>query len=192
MALVRQPTAITITFKDRARKATTGFFLKDSAAGAPSPIDIGNPNVAAPFAYLQELYDNMKDLSDCAGVGYSITYSWMETPVLPVPSTGNPNVERKGVMQFVTERNGLSIVTIPGIKLAAQASDGQHLDYARDGAGEAVFQGPLAADLQSMHDKLRNGATVGINTYAAANYLGDDLGVMRDAYQQTRASSGKG
>lgn len=191
MPLVRQPTLVTITFRDRARKSSSQFYIGDSGGNPPPPMQLGNPNVAPPYAYLQELYDNLKDVSDCAGVGYSVTYSWMEEPLLAIPETGNPNVERKGVFQFGTARGGKSIFTVPGIKLAAQAADGRHLIYTLT-AGEPVFGGSLAGDLQSIHDKLRNGPTIDLATYPVTSYLGDDFTSFVDAYQQTRASSGKG
>lgn len=191
MGLVRQPTRVTISFKDRGRTANSAFYLRDGPGGPPDPIALANPNVAAPFAFLQELYDNMKDVSDCLGVGYSVTYSWVEDPPLIAFAGGNPQVERKGVMSFRSGA-GRSIFTIPGIKFDAEASNGRKLAYNLNSAGDPVFTGPLAGDLQSIHDKLRNGATIGLINHAVTDADNDDYGAMMDAYIQHRSSSGRG
>lgn len=188
MALVRQPTRVTFTFRDRKRKATSGFFVGDVAGQPPDPMQLGNPNALAPFAFLQEFYDNMKDVSDCAPLGYQITYSWADNATIAYGAT--PNVERKGVMAFRVDDVGqpTSIFTWPGLKDGAQAPNGQKISY----NAPSTFTGPLAADLQSIHDKLRNGATIGASTFPVTDYRGKDFADLIDAYQQTRSSNGQG
>lgn len=189
MALVRQPTEVTFKFKDRARKTTSQMYIGEAGGGPPDPIELGNPNALAPFAFLQEFYDSMKNVSDCVGLGYSITYSWDETDNAILSTYGaTPNVERKGVMQFNAQSGAKSIFTFPGMKDACEAPDGKHIIR----TGPTTFGGTLATHLQSIHDKLQNGATIGVNTFPVVNYLGSDLDGLIDAYKQTRASNGKG
>lgn len=189
MALVRQPTEVTFSFRDRARKSSSGFHVGEAGGSTPDPIELANPNALAPFAFVQEFYDSMKNVSDCVGLGYSVTYKWEETdPAVLALYGATPNVERKGVMQFNAASGAKSIFTFPGMKDACEAPDGKHLIR----TGPTTFGGTLAAHLQSIHDKLQNGATIGINTFPVTNYLGSDLNGLVDAYKQTRASNGKG
>lgn len=184
MPIVQQPTRITYTFRDRARKATTSFHI-GSVLGAFAP-----PDALATF--VGEFYGNMQDVSDCAGVGYQISYSFLESPFVS-DYDGNPNVERKGVWSFnLAGSSGKSIVTVPGITIDAQAPNGRDLAYTVDGAGEPTFTGAVAGDLQSIHDKLRNGATIGATTFPVTDADGNDYAQMFAAYQQTRSSKGRG
>jgi len=194
MALVRQPTLVTITMRDRARKANSQFHVGDVLGVPPDPNALAAPSAIAPFSFVYELYGNYMDVSDCAPVGYSVTYSWQEDPVPAYDAPpANPNVERKAIFQFGTVNNGRSSVSVPGININAQAPDGKQLTYTTDPVtGEPTFTGPLAGDLQSIHDKMRNGATIGATTFPVVSYLGLDYNKFEDAYQSTRASSGKG
>lgn len=186
--LIRQPTEVVFTFRDRARKSTCGFYVGDVAGLPPDPMQLANPNLAAPFAFVQEFYDNLKDVSDCAGLGYAVTYRWLDDAAIAYGA--NPNVERKGVMSFrvADVGNPTAIFTWPGLKDDAEGADGKSLRY----TPPSTFTGPLAGDLQSIHDKLRNGATIGASTFAVTDYRGKDLAELRDAYKQTRSSGGKG
>ena len=191
MALVRQPTRVTVSFKDRGRSASTSFYMGESAGAPPDPILLGNPNAVAPFSFLQELYQSMQAASDCLGDGYSVTYSWRETPELIAFSGGNPQVERKGVLSFDSGATR-SIFTIPGIKFGAESANGRKLAYNLNAGGDPVFTGANAADLQSVHDKLRNGATISLLNYPVTDADGNDYSAMRDGYIQHRSSSGRG
>lgn len=191
MALVRQPTQVTISFKDRGRAAHTSFYMGESAGNPPNPLELANPNAVAPFSFLQELYQSMQNASDCLGVGYSVTYSWSEEPALLAFAGGNPQVERKGVLSFDSGATR-SIFTIPGIKFEAEAANGRKLAYNLDAGGNPVFTGPTATHLQSIHDKLRNGATINLLNYPVVDKDGNDYSAMRDGYIQNRSSSGRG
>lgn len=185
MPIVQQPVRITFRFRDRARIATSAFHMGQALGAYPTADALGS--------YLSEFYANIQDVSDCAGVGYSITYSYLETPFVADYATGNPNAERKGVLSFnLTGSTSKSIFTIPGINIGAQAPDGKSLAYTVDGAGEPTFTGPIAGDMQSIHDKLRNGATVGAVTFPVTDADGNDFSQMFAAYQQTRSSQGRG
>lgn len=194
MALVQKPALVSMIFRDRARKASGEFHILPVGGVLPSAGELGAPSAVAPFTMVYELYGNMRDVSDCAPVGYSITYSWFEDPIVNFPAApANPNAERKGVFQFATSNFGRTSFSVPGININAQAPDGKQLTYNTDPVTqEPTFTGPLAGDLQSIHDKLRNGATIGAVTYPVGSYLGNDITKFVDAYQQTRTSSGKG
>jgi hypothetical protein len=189
MALVRQPTRITFKFRDRSRQGAFGFFMGEDGGSTPDPIQLGNPNALAPFSYLQEFYQSLQNASDCAGVGYEITYSWQEEPSLSSYGA-TPDMNRKGVLTFNAGRTP-SLFTIPGIKDAAFDSTGRKI--ARAGSTfQAGASGDIATHLQSIHDKLQNGATIGLNTYPVVDEEGNDWDGLVDAFKQNRASSGRG
>lgn len=194
MALVQKPALVTIKMRDRSRPASGEFHVLPVGGNLPSPGELGAPSAIAPFTFVYELYGNFKDVSDCAAVGYSITYTWEEDPLLNFPAApANPNAERKGVFQFKTTNFGRTSTSVPGININAQGPDGKQLTYNLDPVTqEPTFTGPLAGDLQSIHDKLRNGATIGAVTYPVGSYLGNDINKFDEAFQQTKASKGKG
>lgn len=184
MPLVQQPVRVTFTMKDRARKATSTFHLGQALGAYPTPDALGT--------FLGEFWSSINNVSDCAGVGYQITYSYLEAPVINT-YTGNPNVERKGVWSFnLQDSVSKSIFTVPGINIECQAPDGKNLIYTVDGAGEPTFGGTLGTHMDSIHDKLRNGATVGAVTFPVVDQDGNDFAQMFAAYQQTRSSKGRG
>lgn len=188
MALVRQPTRVTFTFMDRHRKSTTGFYVGDSAGVVPPVTELANPNAAAPFSFVQEFYQSLQNASDAVGVGYSVTYSWTETPTLPV--SGQPNVNEKGILTFQAG-NTPSLFSIPALKDAALDTTGRKI--ARNGSTFiAGTTGDVATHLQSIHDKLQNGATINLANYPVTDAEGNDFTALNDAYLQTRASGRSG
>lgn len=194
MALIAQPLKVNLVMRDRARSAHTSFHIGAVAGALPTPAEIAFVSGIAPFSFVFELYGNFIDVSDCAPVGYDLVYSYREDPAQNFDAPpANPNVERKGVYQFSTNQNGRTLITVPGININAQAPNGKDLTYTTDPTtGEPTFTGPLAGDLQSIHDKMRNGATIGAVTYPVTGATGLDINKFIAAYQQTRASSGKG
>lgn len=188
MALVRQPTLVSFSFQDRKRRSSCGFYIGDASGEPPPILEFANPNALAPFSFVQEFYDSLKDVSDAAGIGYSVTYSWLEDPVLAV--SGQPNVNERGIMSFNAGATP-SKFGIPALKDAALDTTGRKM--ARTGTTFiAGVTGNVAADLQSIHDKLQNGATIAPNTYAVTDQEGNDYDGLRDAYLQTRASGMNG
>lgn len=180
--------------RDRARRASSEFHIGPVANVLPSPGEVGQPTGIAPFTFLYELYGNYIDVSDCAPVGYQLTYSWLEDPLPNFDAPpANPNAERKGIFAFKSAGNGNVKMSVPGININAQAPNGKDLTYTTDPVtGEPTFTGPLAGDLQSIHDKYRNGVTIGAVTYPVVGGTGLDVVKFVAAYQQTRSSKGRG
>lgn len=188
MALVRQPTRVTFSFRDRKRTTTTGFYVGESGGEPPPVLEFANPNALAPFSFVQEFYDNLKDVSDAAGIGYSVTYSWLEAPVIAV--TGQPNVNEKGILSLVAGATP-SRFSIPALKDAALDSTGRKIARSGDDFIPGVT-GDVSADLDSIRDKLINGATIDLVTYPVTDQEGNDVTALIDAYLQTRASGTNG
>jgi hypothetical protein len=139
------------------------------------------PGPAEITTFLTEFYDSIKNASDCRGLGYQITYSWEEDSVLSYGPS--PEVERKGVMQF-NAGGFISSFSWPGLKADAVSADG--INMPRTGT---TFSGAVATHLQSIHDKLQNGATVGIVNFPVVDRRGVDFSGLVDAYQQHRRNS---
>lgn len=183
MALALQPVVVTFSFRDRGNKNySCSFYLGEGTPGGLVP----SASSAPIKAYLDEFYASLRNSSDLAGVGWSLTQKYAEEPNL-TDWVGMPNGAEKGVLVF-DAGNTPNLFTIPGLKDAALASDNRHI--ARNGS---VFipgvTGDIAVHLQSIHDKLQNGATDGVVNYPAVDNEGNDYNGLLDAYLQTRATS---
>jgi hypothetical protein len=176
MALVQMAPKVTFTVRDRARKTTFSFHVGSNGGYV-------NPNAVDFIAYLGELGSSFDAVSDCFYESVSVSYGFYDDAVSGKSYGDSPNVERKGVFLFNTAPGFTSHVTIPGLKAAALTEDGIHIQ--RTGT---TFEGTLATDLQSIHDKLQNGPTSGALTYPVTDQRGADYDGLVDAYQQHRKS----
>ena len=189
MAFVIRPTAtVTFTVEDKQRASTCSFNVSLDAPGIVSlPNGFDLPlNDPAFNTYILEFASSLQNVTDCRVMAISVSYSFVQDTLPPFGS--DANVERKGVLQFITEDGFQTIFTIPGIKNSAIAGDGvniiRNVDVPGDFAGN-----PLEVHLESIHDKLRNGATVALANYPAVDRRGADIRDLIDAYQQHRSNS---
>lgn len=168
--------SVTLTVQDKAKKGYMSFNIGQYGGVLPYTGE------AAFAAYLSELADNVEAISDCRVTDINVTAHWGVTG--NAAWGGSPQVERKGVFQFMTASGFPSIVTVPGLSDDALANDG--INIKRTGS---TFEGPLASALQAFHDKLQNGVTIGLVTYPVTDARGSDYNGLIDAYQQHRKSS---
>lgn len=188
MAFVLRPTAtVTFTIEDKQRASTCSFNISLEAPGVVSPpggfdLPINSPGFSA---YVLEFASSLQNVTDCRVIAISVSISWVQD-TLPAFGT-DANVERKGVLQFLTEDGFQTIFTIPGIKNSAIGGDGvsiiRNVNVPGDFAGN-----PLETHLESIHDKLRNGATIDLANYPAVDRRGADIRDLIVAYQQHRAN----
>lgn len=141
------------------------------------------PVPAALETYLGEMIDNIEGFSDCRVSNLNIGYAYGVTGNAAFGDS--PNVQRKGV--FIFNSDVMQVyprIAVPGLDYDALAADGIHIN--RSGS---TFGGGLASALQGFHDKIVNGATVGLVTYPAGDYRGAEITSLRDAYQRHSKSS---
>lgn len=166
---------ITMTIKDRSSTSSFEFNMGQTGGNFPPLQDAG-------FAtYLAEFASSIEAVSDCQVTRISATVTWVVDA--PVAFGTSPENERKGVFEFNTAGGYFGRSSVPGLAPAALANDG--INIQRTGT---VFAGTLAADLQSIHDKLQNGATVNLITYPVVDGSGRDYNGLAAAFQQHRKS----
>lgn len=177
---LRQVVSVTLTVEDKSGTSTTGFYVGDNAG---NPIDVTNPAFGT---FVTEYAASMQNAMDCRVTQITAQYTWIQD-TLPAFG-GDPNVERKGILQFRTADGFYTTVSIPGIKSAAVSADGVNL--IRDANTPGQFTGsPIETHLEGIHDKLRNGVTVGVLNFPVVDRRGADLRDLVDAYQQHRANT---
>lgn len=182
-----------MAFTDRAvLKVTFGIIDKDQNASSSQfyvGATAGNlPNIhdSAFRNFIGEFADNIQAVSDCYVESISVSLVLFNDAALAFGAA--PDVERKGVLQFKTSDGYETIFTIPGAKYSMFAADG--VSITRNPADPESFTGnTLATPLQSIHDKLRNGVTVGLVTFPATDRRAKDYRAMVDAYKQHRKRS---
>lgn len=182
---INAPDYVVITFRlrDQSATTTTRLLLGRGAVGDALP-NLADPAVVA---YLNEMASSIANLSDCHLLGWNATYSWKNDATLAYGDS--PDRERKAVLQHFVPVSGKDVIfTIPGPKYALWDATGLHIPY--DGTADSpTFTGTLATHIQSVHDKLRNGATSGAENYPVVDTNGDDVGALLEYYKQHRASS---
>jgi hypothetical protein len=180
MAFVeRDVMKITYTLRDQQRASFASFYIGKVSGAFP---DISNP---AFRNFLGEFGDNLAAVSDCYVEGYSISFTW-ENDVDPIVYGPTADVERKAVLQFKVADGFSTIFTIPGAKYAMFGADGETI-VRPDNSGS--FDGnALEAPLESIHDKLRNGVTIGLVTYPVTDRRASDFRGLLDAYKQHRSN----
>jgi hypothetical protein len=175
----REVMKVTYTLRDQQRASFASFHI-GKVAGAFPDISTG-----AFRNFLGELGDNLAAVSDCYVEGYSITFSY-ENDADPIVYGPTADVERKAVLQFKTADGFQTIFTIPGAKYEMFGADGETI-VRPDNSGS--FNGnALEAPLESIHDKLRNGVTVGVITFPVTDRRGADFRGLLDAYKQHRSN----
>jgi hypothetical protein len=156
------------------------FYVSDASGTLP---DINNASFRA---FIGEMGDNLAATSDCYVESITVSLALFNDATLAFGAA--PDVERKAVLQFKTEDGYETIFTIPGAKYAMFGADG--VAVTRNPTDPESFTGnTLAAPLQSIHDKLRNGVTIGLLTHAVTDRRAKDLRQMVDAYKQHRKRS---
>jgi hypothetical protein len=181
MAFARRPVmSVVLTVEDKQRPSTSQFYVEEVGGLLP---DLNDNDFAA---FLTEFASSYQNATDCVVTAISVGVEWIQQTI---PAFGtSPNVERKGILQFRTEDGFYSTFSIAGIKDSAIAADGTNI--VRDPSNPSSFTGnAIATHLQSLHDKLVNGATIDLVTFPVTDRRGSDLVSLADAYQQHRANS---
>lgn len=185
MAYAMRPTLkVTLTVADKAGTSTSSFHI--GAVDILGTATLPDPNNAAFQAFLFEYASSLQNAVDTRVTDISLAYTYLNDTLAAF--SGDPNTERKGVLQFLTADGFYTTVTLPGIKSSAIGADG--VNIIRDANTAGSFTGnPLETHLESVHDKLRNGVTIGAVTYPVTDRRGADVRDLVDAYQQHRANS---
>jgi hypothetical protein len=182
--VLRRVAEITFTVEDKASTSSCSFHIGlGTLVGQAFGLDLRDTDFTT---YLEEFASSLQNSTDCRVTGFTLTMKWVQD-TLPAFGT-DANVERKGVLQFLTADGFQSIFTIPGIKNNAVGGDG--ISLIRDVNTPGSFAGnPIETHLESVHDKMRNGVTINAVTYNATDRRGQDIRDLIDAYQQHRARS---
>ncbi len=180
MAFVsREALKVTYSIQDQERSSQCSFYIGEAGGNLPNIHDPDFRN------FIGEFGDNLSAVSD--GYVSAITFSFSLYNDANLVFGPAPDVERKGVLQFKTEDGFQTLFTIPGAKYSMFAADGENI--IRNPADPSSFTGnPLAAPLQSIHDKLRNGVTIDLVTYPATDRRAKDIRQLVDAYKQHRSN----
>lgn len=161
-------------------KSSCQFYVGEASGNLPNIHDAAFRN------YIGEFADNLQAVSDAYVESISVSLAMFNDAALAFGAA--PDVERKGVLQFKTEDGYETIFTMPGAKYTMFGADGTSI--IRDATDPELFTGnPLIAPLTSIHDKLRNGVTIGVNTFAVTDRRAKDVRAMVDAYKQHRSRS---
>jgi hypothetical protein len=130
MAVVEKPTAsLTYTLQDE--------------TGSTSTFSLDVPQTTAADAALTAaaaLVPFINAATDCTIVGYQLTYGARDTA--PPAAAAGSRVERKGVLQFITEAGKIATYSLPGVIDAAVLPDGRIDD---DNVAIAALAGALIA-----------------------------------------------
>ena len=181
MAFVSKPAIkITYTVRDQSRISYASFHIGKNGADYP------NVNDPAFIAFCNEFAASLQNVSDCFVSGYNITLDYENDAV---PTFGPAaDVERKGVLQFKTADGFYTLFTIPGAKYDMfDPQDGETI--IRPSASADNFDGnPLETHLESIHDKLVNGATIALETFPATDRRGGNINRLWDGYKQHRSN----
>lgn len=184
MAIIN-PIFATVTLKFRDQSGPTSMsFNMGPAAGGVLP-DVSNSDVRA---FINELYSSVLEVSDLTGQGWNVVYSARDDAA---PVYGDsPDRERKLVWQFTIPSTGkTALVTLPGPDYAVWDVSGEIVPFTGT-LDTPSFTGTLASHLQSVHDKLRNGATSGALNFPVVDSNGEDFGALAEPpYKQHRKST---
>lgn len=181
MAFVaRDVLKVTYTVEDQQKSSDCSFFVGEASGALPNIHDPAFRN------FIGEFGDNLAAASDCFVSSISISLAMFNDAAISFGAS--PDRERRAVMQFATEDGFTSQFSIPGAKYAMFGPDGVSVIRSATTPGDFVGN-PLEATLESIHDKLRNGVTIGVNTYPVQDRRGKDLRDLRDAYKANKANS---
>lgn len=181
MAFVaRDVIKVTYSVEDQQKSSECSFYVGENTGNLPN---IHDP---AFRAFIGEFGDNLQAASDCFVSSISVSLALFNDASLSFGAS--PDRERKGVLQFATEDGFQTIFTIPGAKYSMFAADGETITRSPTTPGD--FAGnPLEATLESIHDKLRNGVTIGAVTFPCTDRRAKDIRDLRDAYKQHRTNT---
>lgn len=178
--VARDVIKLTYTLQDQEKSSEATFYIGENTGNLPNIHD------AAFRAFIGEFGDNLTALSDCFVSAININLALFNDAAITFGDA--PDRERKAVLQFATEDGFQSKFSIPGAKYTMFGADGVTITRSPTTPGD--FAGnPLEVPLESVHDKLRNGVTVGAVTYPVCDRRAKDLRDLRDAYKLHESNS---
>lgn len=153
-------------------------FQDDDLAQASETVNLpAGTTLANAHIFAQSYADLLKDVSDCAMRGYTVSQSVYDD-TYPTAAAGS-DVEDKGVLTMRTVNNGSMTITWPGIiesiLVSTISRKGTYIDLAD------ALVAPLIAALVS-------GLVTGGSTTQPSDRRGADILAVKDAYKQNRSS----
>lgn len=174
---------VTFTLRDQDRVSYSSIYLGKNTTGLLWT-DVNSVDF---HAYITEFATNLQALTDCFVESINVSLEWLNDA--PRTFGTAADVERKAVLQFKTASGFYTLFTIPGAKYDMfDPSTG--IDIISTSAVMGDFVGnPLQTELENIHDKIVNGATIATVNYPATDRRHDNIQSLWDAYKQHRSNT---